>query len=136
MTRSPYMQQAPRPCKVPACTEYATTTTAYCTEHTRSKEQRKQATTSAAYRRPEYQRARRAILAKHGTQCWACSHPATSSDPATVHHIDGNPYNNRLQNLAILHRTCHARLEREIDANRRGPITRALQRTLDARTHR
>ncbi len=136
MTAGHFMAKAPRPCKVPGCPEHASNVGAYCPDHTRDKERRKRRGTSAAYNTAAWRRIRAAFIAKHGDQCWACSKPATQRDPATVHHIDGNPRNNREANLAVLHRTCHGRLEREVDADRIGPVRRALQRTIDARDRR
>lgn len=123
-------------CGDPSCTELADPTAGgYCLEHKRERERFKRSTSSAAYQRPEYRRARRALLAKYGPTCWTCE---TSSNP-TAHHIDGNPYNNRLTNLAVICQSCHGRLEREIDLTELdgrpiGRIGRRLARVLDART--
>lgn len=54
-----------------------------------------------------FQRARKAVIERDG-MCQICSNTLATS----VHHIDWNPYNHSLENLVLLCKRCHGRLQR------------------------
>lgn len=120
------IRSAPQPCRFPGCPEQAPPGRAYCQPHDVEREQTKRHTTSAAYHRPEYRRARRGMLHRYGPECWVCS----SASRPSIHHLDGNPYNNRYANLAIVCSPCHGRIEREVDLHGDGPTLRRLTTAL------
>ena len=55
----------------------------------------------------------RRVLEHAGRRLDVCQDCASMSSPVAVHHIDRNPYNNTIENLAVLCPQCHL--------NRHGP---------------
>ena len=49
----------------------------------------------------------RRVLEQAGRRLDVCQDCASMSSPLAVHHIDGNPYNNAIENLAVLCPQCH-----------------------------
>ena len=58
--------------------------------------------------------------------CYFCSMPLSpeffrlgnSSDRVTIHHVDHDRSNNRIENLVPVHRSCHARYHRNVQSSR------------------
>lgn len=57
------------------------------------------------------QMARQVYWGEHDKNSHACCDCGTSV-PLEVHHIDGNPFNNELNNLVALCHSCHTRRHR------------------------
>lgn len=132
MTRT--MQRPRALCAHPSgCPDFAVPGRHHCPEHDRSRNrQRYDSREQAAYRAPSYVNARKALLAKYGEQCWACHGYPSDGNPATCHHIDGDNENNAETNLAVLCRSCHSTLEREVDRGAfDGPTHDRLRETLE-----
>lgn len=43
--------------------------------------------------------------------CEQCGNPKQKNNVLTVHHIDGNPMNNRCYNLSVLCQKCHLKIQ-------------------------
>jgi len=76
---------------------------------------------------PEWEEISAAVVRRAGNRCELC--PAENGKlhwktkafvVLTVHHIDGNPENNRRLNLIALCQRCHLRLEAGMRSSRRG----------------
>ena len=74
---------------------------------------------------PEWEEISRAIIRLAGDRCELC--PAKNGElhwktksfvVLTVHHIDGNPKNNRRRNLVALCQRCHLRLDAGLRSSR------------------
>lgn len=122
-----------------ACIEcHKPSVTTRCTscaqKHTRHiYENRKDDADQVAYRSREYQRARAAAL-KRWPQCHLDTAPRQCDGPLTVHHIDHDPTNNTLDNLATICRLHHAHLEAEYRDGARGIHHATLDEALKVRT--
>jgi hypothetical protein len=69
---------------------------------------------------PETDEARR-VLEQAGRRLDGCQDCASMSSSLAVHHIDGNPYNNAVENLAVLCPQCH--LSRHGPAEEEGVVS-------------
>lgn len=68
----------------------------------------------AAYKTASWKQARKTAIARAGRACTTCG----TGDDLTVHHRDHDNLNNAQDNLLVMCRSCHARLEH---AERRRP---------------
>lgn len=77
-----------------------------CMYKARRKNPDRVATKRLRYGSGEFQRARKQVIQRDGI-CQLCEDALANS----VHHIDWNPYNNDLENLILLCKSCHGRFK-------------------------
>lgn len=73
--------------------------------------------TTTSYTKGRYRELLWDMIQRHQPTCYFCHQPfvkdvdipARGVDQLTVHHIDGNHWNDDPQNKALSHRTCHKR---------------------------
>lgn len=107
------IRRAARPCA--DCGQHTHNTSGRCdTHHKQWKKNEKQR--SKFYDTTYWQRIRASIIDRDHHQCVTCGDHTTLQ----VHHIDHKLTNNSRQNLVTMCRSCHAKLEREHQQQKRG----------------
>jgi len=103
-----------RPCREPGCPAVATHR-GWCAEHAgpaeAARRRRYDAQRASAARRgydARWRRVRAVVLARE-PRCHDCTQAGRVTLANEVHHIDGNPRNNALDNLMPLCKSCHSR---------------------------
>lgn len=107
------MARALSPCAQPGCP--ALTTATYCESHTERPAQGKsRGLTGERGSTRRWRKTRAKRIAIDGQRCTECG----STELLHVHHVDGNPADDRMSNLCTLCQGCHEEVERTKGAAR------------------
>ena len=101
-------RKPPRPCRYPGCPELTFDRSGYCIQHKRTVAKSYERTRETAVKRGYTRRWRKVREMKLNRDPFCecgCGKPAT-----VVHHINGDPRDNRMANLMSLAHECHSRL--------------------------
>ena len=102
-----------RPCAYPGCPELVSRTEKYCPEHTKYERReardydRQRGTRQERGYGVHWQKLRSRVLALRPL-CEDCERQGRIRAANEVHHIDGNPHNNTMDNLMPLCKECHS----------------------------
>jgi 5-methylcytosine-specific restriction endonuclease McrA len=60
-----------------------------------------------------------------------CTTKLTKDSPPLIHHLDGNPGNNEINNLVLLCPNCHSKVIEELSEKRRKAYVKKVAENLD-----
>ena len=105
-------------CAAPSCPNHAVEGSNYCANHKKADEAmrykvQKETGVHKAYETRNWPKVRRIQLNKHPMcQCPSCREHFLVAD--TVHHKDGNPFNNLESNLMSVEAGCHNKIHKAV----------------------
>lgn len=100
-----------KPCSYPGCPELVESGQSYCEKHRKLRQKqydKKRGTSAQRGYDARWRRIRRMVIAEEPL-CRECKKNGIVKPATDVHHIDGNPMNNRRENLEPLCHECHSR---------------------------
>ncbi len=106
-----------RQCRFPGCPAVVSDSSGYCPEHQRQVSVQYERTRETAVKRgydTRWNKIRKMVLAASPMcQCEDCKGRRLPAD--CVHHLNGNPKDNRMENLLAMNGRCHSRMHLSID---------------------